>query len=210
VGLIFMAGFVGLTRTYGQGLNTSELAERSSTEIFEEGLGGESQVFLTTSGMIAITPTLYPYVGVQPFISILQYPIPSAWFPEKDIFGYLQRAIATLYDDPMLGSGAALLCYGEWYLMAGWPSVILMSLLLGWLLRCLWNWLLIRQEESLALTIYALTVSYLYLVVSRGYMAQVVAGALSTLGPMYWIYRRWSRPVLPLRDIPSAPSLPRG
>jgi hypothetical protein len=210
VGLIFMAGFVGLTRTYGQGLNTSSLEDRSSTEIFQEGLGGESQVFLTTSGMMAITPRLYPFVGLQPLISVLQYPIPSTWFPEKDTFGYLRGAITTLFNDPLLGSGAAILCYGEWFLMAGWPSLILMSVLLGWLLRCLWNWLLIRQQESLALTIYALSVSFLYLVVSRGYMAQVVAGAVSTLGPLYWIYRRWSRPVLPLRATSSAPSLPRG
>jgi hypothetical protein len=209
-GLIFMAGFVGLTRSYGRGLDLSAVEERSAGEIFAEGLGGESQVFLTTSGMMAITPGLYPYVGLQPLISVLQFPIPKAWFPDKDTFGYLKRAIETLFNSPSLGLGAALLCYGEWFLMAGWPSLILMSVLLGWLLRCLWNWLLIRQTEPLALTLYALSVSFVYLVVSRGYLAQVVAGAVFTLGPLFWIYRRWSRPVLRFRATPPAPSLPRG
>jgi hypothetical protein len=209
-GLIFMAGFVGLTRSYGQGLDISAVEDRSAGEIFAEGLGGESQVFLTTSGMMAITPDLYPYVGLQPLISVLQFPIPKAWFPDKDTFGYLKRAIETLFNSPTLGLGAALLCYGEWFLMAGWPSLILMSVLLGWLLRCLWNWLLIRQYEPLALTLYALSVSFLYLVVSRGYLAQVVAGGVFTLGPLFWIYRRWSRPVLPSRAPRPLPSLPRG
>ena len=209
-GLFFMAGFVGLTRNYGRGLDTSALENRSTADIFEEGLGGESGVFLTTSGMMAITPRLYPYVGLQPLLSVLQFPIPKAWYADKDTFGYLNRAIQTLFNDPMLGTGAAILCYGEWFLMAGWPSLILMSVLLGWLLRCLWNWLLIRQREPLAFTLYALSVSYLYLVVSRGYLAQVVAGGVFTLGPLVWIYRRWSRPVLPARAPRPLPSLPRG
>jgi hypothetical protein len=94
--------------------------------------------------------------------------------------------------------------------MSGWDSLILMSVLFGWLIRCLWNWMLIRRHEPLALTIYALSASFLYVVVSRGYMAQVVSSSAFILGPMFWIYRRWSRPVLPLRATPSAPPLPRG
>lgn len=209
VGLIFMAGFVGLTRGYGRGLDLNSLENRTNEDIFDEGFG-EAKVFLTTSGMIAATPEINPYVGVQPLLSVLQFPIPRAWYPDKDTFGYLKRSIENLFGDPNLGSGAALLCYGEWFLMAGWPSLILMSLLFGWILRCLWNWVLIRRYEPLALALYALSVSFLYLVVSRGYLAQVVAGAVFTLGPLFWVYRRWSRPVLPPRATAAAPSLPRG
>jgi len=156
-------------------------------------------VFFTTSGMIAVTPEFNPYVGVQPFLSVLQFPIPRAWYPDKDTFGYLERSIQNLYNSTTLGLGSAVLCYGEWFLIAGWPSLILMSLLFGWLLRCLWNWTLIRQHEPLALTIYALSASYIYMVVSRGYLAQVVAGGVFTLAPLFWIYRRWSR------RLPAAP-----
>jgi hypothetical protein len=209
-GLIFMAGFMEFTRSYGRGLDLSAVEERTTVEIFEKGLdSGESQVFLTTSGMMAITPKIYSYVGLQPLFSVLQFPIPKAWWPEKDTAGYLNRGLETLFNSPSGGLGAALLCYGEWFLMAGWPSLILMSVLLGWLLRCLWNWLVIRQREPLALTLYALTVSYLYLLVSRGYLPAVVAGAVFTLGPLFWIYRRWSRPVLPARATRPLPSLPR-
>jgi len=192
VGLLFVAGFVGITRGYGRGLDLTALGTRTNDEILAEGFG-ESQVFFTTSGMIAVTPEINPYVGVQPFLSVLQFPIPRAWYPDKDTFGYLERSIQNLYNDEMLGLGSALLCYGEWFLIAGWPSLILVSLLFGWLLRCLWNWTLIRQHEPLALTIYALSASYIYMVVSRGYMAQVVAGGVFTLAPLFCISRRWSR-----------------
>jgi hypothetical protein len=198
VGLLFVAGFVGITRGYGRGLDLTALGTRTNDEILAEGFG-ESQVFFTTSGMLAVTPEINPYVGVQPFLSVLQFPIPRAWYPGKDTFGYLDRSIQNLYNDEMLGLGSAVLCYGEWFLIAGWPSLILMSLLFGWLLRCLWNWTLIRQHEPLALAIYALSASYLYMVVSRGYMAQVVAGGVFTLAPLFWIYRRWSR------RLPAAP-----
>lgn len=210
VGLIFVAGFVGMTRGYGSGLDVSAVEGTTNEEIFAEGFG-EAQVFFTTSGMIAATPAFNPYVGIQPLLSVLQFPIPRAWYPDKDTFGYLQRSIENLYNSTTLGMGAAVLCYGEWFLMAGWPSLILMSLAFGWLLRCLWNWTLIRRHEPLALAIYAVVVSYLYLVVSRGYLSQVVAGGVFTLGPLVWTYRRWSRPVLPpARASRPYPSLPRG
>jgi hypothetical protein len=198
VGLLFVAGFIGITRGYGRGLDITALGTRTNDEILAEGFG-ESEVFFTTSGLISVTPKFNPYVGVQPFLSVLEFPIPRAWYPDKDTFGYLERSIQNIYNSTTLGLGSAVLCYGEWFLMAGWPSLILMSLLFGWLLRCLWNWTLIRQHEPLALTIYALSASYIYVVVSRGYMPQVVAGGVFTLAPLFWIYRRWSR------RLPAAP-----
>lgn len=214
-GLIFMAGYVELTRSYGRGLDTTAVAELSNEEIFAKGFG-EAHVFLTTGAMIAATPAVNPHVGLQPLISVLQFPIPRAFFPEKDTFGYLNRSIQNLFRSPTLGTGAAILCYGEWFLMAGWPSLIGMSLAFGWLLRSLWNWLLFRRHEALAVTCYSVAASFLYLVVSRGYLAQVVAAAAFILLPLFWIYRRSSRPIQ-LRaapapapaNLPTAPPLPR-
>lgn len=210
--LVLMAGFIQLTRIYGYGLSTTALQGSSAGEVFSEGLS-DSQVFLTTSAMISSIPKNYPYVGLQPFISVLQFPIPKAWWPQKDTYSYMQDAIASFFTHPTLGNlgeGAFVLCYGEWYLMGGWLALVAMSVLFGWMLRCLWNWFLLRRYEPLAVAIYALTASYLYMVVSRGYMAQIVAGFVFTIAPLFWIYRRWSRPVLPLHAAAPAPPFPRG
>lgn len=205
--LIFSAGYIGLTRNYGTGLDLAAVEGLSGEEIFATGFD-EAHVFLTTSAMIAATPERNPYVGLQPVLSVLQFPIPRSLFPAKDTFGYLQQSITNLFGNPILGVGAALLCFGEWFLMAGWLSLVFVSLAFGWGLRCLWNWLLARQHEPLAVTCYALAASYLYLVVSRGYMAQVVSGGVFTVLPLFWIYYRWAKPVTPVAT-PSAPSLPR-
>jgi hypothetical protein len=210
--LVFIAGFIEVTRKYGFGLNLQSLEDRSTGEVFSQGFN-DSQIFLTTSGMISVTPTSNPYVGLQPFISVLQFPIPKAWWPAKDTYGYMERALQSFFTHPTLGNlgeGAFVLCYGEWYLMGGWVALVLMSVLFGWLLRCLWNWLLLRRHEPLAIAIYALTASYLYMVVSRGYMAQIVAGFVFTIAPLFWIYRRWSRPVLPFYAAAPGPPFPRG
>ena len=208
-GLLFMAGFIGLTRQYGRGLDTSAVEDLSTAEIFDAGYG-ESAIFLTTSGMMAITPERNPFVGAQPIISTLLFPIPSALMPEKDSSAYLQGSIRRLFNHPTLGMGSALLCYGEWFLMAGWPSLIAMSMLMGWLLRCLWNWYLLRLHEPMAHCCYAVAATYLYVVISRGYMPQVLMLFAFTVAPLFWLYGRWARPAIQHRVAPAAPSFPRG
>lgn len=205
--LIFTAGYIGLTRNYGTGLDLAAVQALSGEEIFATGFD-EAHVFMTTSAMIAATPEKNPYVGLQPVLSVLQFPIPRSLFPAKDTFGYLEQSMSNLFGSSIAGVGAALLCFGEWFLMAGWLSLVAVSLAFGWGLRCLWNWLLARQHEPLAVTCYALAASYIYMIVSRGYMAQVVAGAVFTVLPLFWIYYRWAKPVTPVAT-PSAPSLPR-
>ena len=54
-GLIFIAGFVGLTRTYGAGLDTSKVDQTETAEIFDAGFH-EASIFLTSGGLIAQTP----------------------------------------------------------------------------------------------------------------------------------------------------------
>lgn len=206
--LLFMAGFVGLTRQYGRGLDVAAVQGLSNAEILEAGYG-EAQVFLTTAGMMAITPEINSYVGIQPIISTALYPIPSAFLPNKESSAYLQRSIETLFNSPTLGMGSAILCYGEWFLMAGWPSLIVMSVLLGWLLRCLWNWFLLRSTEPLAQCCYAVAVSYLYVVVSRGYLPQVVMLFVFTVAPLFWLYGRLSAPIHHFRAAPAPSPLPR-
>jgi hypothetical protein len=207
-GLLFMAGFIGLTRKYGSGLDLAAVDGLNNAEILQAGYH-EAHVFLTTSGMMAITPKINPFVGAQPLISTAQFPIPSAFLPTKESNAYLLRSTETLFNSPTLGTGSAILCYGEWFLMAGWPSLIGMSVLLGWLLRCLWKWFLRRDHEPLAQCCYVIAVTYLYVVVSRGYMPQVVMLFFFTVFPAFWLYGRWSVPEIPHALPPGSP-LPRG
>ena len=56
--------------------------------------------------------------------------------------------------------------------MFGWIGIIIGSYLLGFLLKKLWLWILIHQDEAIALPLYLLNTSYLFMVFSRGYLPQ--------------------------------------
>jgi len=192
-GLILVSGLIGLSRQYGQGLNTSSLEGQTAQDYLDAGLA-ESSVFFTTSGVMQITPKRYSFVGVEPLVATLLFPIPREFYPDKQAAEYLTNATAKFYGSANLANGSAILNYAEYYLMAGWPTLIGFSVLLGWLMRCLWNWFLVRRHELFAQSIYILTACYLYVVVSRGYLPQVALLFGFSVWPLFWLYGRSSGP----------------
>ncbi len=206
-GLLVMAGLIEQTRSYGVGLSLDQAPGLSVQGLLQTGLN-ESTVFLTTSGIIANSPDGFPYVGLQPFISTILFPVPKALWQSKDSFQYLLNATAALYQSDTHGIGQASLNYAEYYLMFGWLSVVLMGLLSGWLLRCLWNWFSPRRTEALAQVAYLSTCALLYVWVSRGYMAQVVATFAFGAFPLFWFYYRSARPVQTPAPSQASPVLP--
>lgn len=187
LGLLFMAGYVGLARTYGKGINLAVLEGKSIIDIMLAGFS-ESAVFLTSGGVIQMTPKLIPFAGLTPVINTLLFPIPKALMPFKDSAAYVNNATAVIYNSDTLNSGSVLLNYAEYFLMAGWLGVIFWSTLLGWISRRLWLWYRYRAKEPLAQVIYVVNAAYLYVVVSRGYMPQVVMLWIFTAAPLFLVY----------------------
>lgn len=186
--LLAVAGIIGLTRTYSQGLNLRALEGLSPLDILLGSFGGESSTFLTSGAIMELTPKSIPYSGLTPLINTILFPLPSALFPAKDSAGYLIDATTIVYNSNVHNSGAALLNYAEYFLIAGWPSLALVSFLLGWLCRRLWLWFRLRGHEPIAQVTYVVNASYLYMVVSRGYMPQVVMLWFFTAAPLFMLY----------------------
>lgn len=208
-GFITVNGLIGLTRSYGRGLDLSTIEGQTTADLVDAGFG-ESSVFYTTSGVIEQAPGRSPLIGPAPLVATLLFPIPRTLFPGKPDASYITDATAVLYGGENAARGSAFLNYAEYYLIAGWPSLIALSALLGWLLRRLWNWFLIRQDDPFAQTLYLLTASYLFVVISRGYLPQVVMLMAFSVAPLFWLYGHWSQPVQVVRAAPAAPPLPRG
>lgn len=204
LGLLTFSGLIEQTRSYGAGLSIDRAPVISFQGLLETGLN-ESTVFLNTGGIIANSPNGFSFVGLQPFISTILFPIPRALWQGKDSFQYLLDATTALYQSSTLGIGQASLNYAEYYLMFGWVSVVLMGLLSGWLLRCLWNWFSPRRTETLAQVAYLCTCGLLYVWVSRGYMPQVVTTFVFGALPLFWLYYRNARPVKPATPLHQAP-----
>ena len=55
-------------------------------------------------------------------------------------------------------------------------------------LKRLWLWINLHKEEPLANTIYALNASFIYMIVSRGYLPQQIHLYIFTLFPVFAIY----------------------
>lgn len=189
--LIFLAGYVGLGRTYGRGLDTALLEQRTAGEIFDAGFD-EAHIFLTTGGLMAQSPQDYPFVGLTPIVNTLTFFIPRAIWPEKGTNEYISDAAWLLYGGPQAG-GSAPLNIAEYYLMFGWTSLLLMGLLIGVILRSLYSWFLLNRYDLSAQVIYVTAICFLYVVVSRGYLPQVVSLLAFTVFPLVvvrgWVFR---------------------
>ena len=201
--ILFMVAFVGLNGAYSvarhigkqnlQGPQYEALARYNPLELLNSSFE-EAGVFFTTSAAISKVPAEYPYVGLAPISTALQQPIPRSIYPDKPQGEYSVRLRELIYGKP--DSYTAYLGFAEYYLMAGWPSLVLISFCLGWGLRRLWTWFLWRQYEPLAQSIYLLNACFLYVLISRGYFPQVVMLYCFTLLPAIFIYWLVSRKVV--------------
>jgi oligosaccharide repeat unit polymerase len=164
-------GEIGATRQYGMGL---DLTRRSSSlsESVLHGFG-EASIFGTSGAVLTHVPDDLGFVGFEPIVQAILMPIPAAFYPNKSSDAYLLGTLVAIYGRDAY-AGAAYMSFAEWYLAFGWPGLIGFHVLLGLLFRWLWRWYLLRQRNPLALVVYASSVSYLYVVFSRGYFPQAV------------------------------------
>ena len=191
--LLVFSTIVEQTRSYGAGLSLSKVSRLSSEDLLQNRLQ-ESNVFLVTGGLIASLPDNNEYVGFAPIISTALFPIPSAFWPEKNSFFYLSNSISNLFRNSLFGIGQAVLNYAEYYLMFGWPSLVIAGFLSGFLLRTLWNWFSIRRYETIAQVTYIATCAFLYMWISRGYLPQFILTLSFGSLPLFWYYYKHSRP----------------
>lgn len=186
--MILVSGFLGLTRNYGSGLNLERLDNRPPIVFLLAGLH-ESSVFLTTSAVIHNTQLTNRFVGLLPLRATLEFPVPRQIMPSKADASYLTSRFESLYGDLRFSHGSAILNIGEYFLVAGYPSLIIFSVLLGLILKLLWLWFLPRHRDPMAQTLYILSCTFLYVVMSRGYMPQVALLFCFSVLPLFFLYK---------------------
>jgi hypothetical protein len=180
--LLLASGAIGLTRQYGLGLDLSLLRGVGAAEVVQAGFG-EAAIFFPSAALVQAVPDAIANVGAEPLLRTLLFPVPSALLPGKESASYLLDALARLYGSAPASTGAAVLNWAEYALMAGWPGVVTGYLLLGLLYRRIWNGFLVCRGDPLVQVVTALALAYLYVVVSRGYLPQVVMLAVFTVLP---------------------------
>ena len=195
--LIFMLTFVGINgaigmaRTTMRGLDLQRITAQTPAGLLTASFE-EAGVFFTTSAIIQSIPSQFPFIYWEPVQAALLQPIPRKLFPAKPSGSYARELPDRVYDVGYM-THTAFLNYAEYYIMFGWSSLIICSLFLGVLLKFLWTWFLWRQYEPLAQSCYILNASYLFVVVSRGYLPQVLMLYGFTVLPLFVIYWLVSR-----------------
>jgi hypothetical protein len=178
-------GLVGLSRTHLRGLDFTKVAGYRPVEIIASSFE-EAGVFFTSSAVLDSVPGKMPFVGLRPFAAAALQPFPRQLLPAKPTGAYANDLRETIYGTAY--SFTAYLNFAEYYIVAGWTSLVVLSVSFGCLLRRLWTWFLWRQYEPLAQAVYLLNASYLYVVISRGYLAQVLMLYSFTVIPIFFAY----------------------
>jgi oligosaccharide repeat unit polymerase len=183
--IVLIMGEIGATRQYGLGL---DLSKRSSS-LTDSVLSGfsEATIFGTSGAVLTHVPQERGFVGFEPIVQAFLMPIPAAFYDNKSSDAYVVGTLLAIYGREAY-AGAAYMSFAEWYLAFGWPGLIGFHLLLGVACCWLWRWYLPRQLNPLALVVYASSISYLYVVFSRGYFPQVVTLFFFSVGPAIAIY----------------------
>ena len=107
----------------------------------------------------------------------------------------MKNALLTVFGSETQSIGAAIHNYGEYYLMFGWLGIIVGSFIFGYILKKLWIWILIHKEEEIAIPLYLLNISFIHMVLSRGYLAQQLQIYAFSILPIVLIYILFSKKI---------------
>ena len=181
-GIVLLSGFIVLTRSYGRGLDLSQLQNLSLLEVFLGGFG-DAGTFFTMGLVIDSFPSVVPYVGLDPFWIALTIPVPRALWPDKPYAVFLD------YFEFITGTrGQAVPVTGEHYMMAGWFGVILGGIVLGLIYRRFWEFYRANPRNPFVVTMYAVAWALIFPVVNRGYLAQTLMEFFFDLLPLVILF----------------------
>ena len=188
---IALSGVVSVWRLNARGGNIN-LNDLTPVEIFLSSFE-EAGTFFTSSLVLSLVPSSYPYIGAEPIVTALLQPVPRRFLANKPTGDYtyrIQDKVYTTKGTKPWKSHTAFLSFVEYYLIAGWSSLVIISFGLGLIMRRLWSWFLLRQYEPVAQSIYLLNACFLYNIISRGYLPQVLMSYCAVILPLYLVYRR--------------------
>lgn len=177
LGLIFLLslGAMERSRSYGHGYNIDAITEMFKSDTYTESAGENLIIY----GDGALTMKYFSESGdryyFEPIICAVLQPIPRALFPWKPNADYLRDASYRVYG----GTGASVVNSPvEAYISFGWIGVFLYGLFVGFLCKKFWKNYVENKGRIGSLILLASFNAFLYIYISRGYMAQVFTSFL--------------------------------
>lgn len=182
--LVMSIGIIGETRTYGSGIKLEGIAKKQSRDILIDGFK-DANIFPISGAVINAVPGRVPFVGLQLLKNVLIFPIPRSILPGKNTDAYIRNPIKTYRPLRQIEAHkwAAMMYYAEWYIAFGWAGLVFISLVIGFLYRYLWEWVLVNLGNPSIIALYAISCSFLYIFISRGYLPNIVMSFFYIIGP---------------------------
>ena len=201
---ILAFGFIQTTRQYGSGLNFGKLKTRDfiyRLKKRDQTLFGyiirsafmDTNVFNTSAGMIYKTPSRYDYVGIAPLTNAIASPIPRKIWPGKPAGEYISNLYKKIYVFDKWEVGSASLGFAEYYISGGWIALLTLNFLLGYFYKRLWFWFMYNFKDPIAQINYAISLSFLFILYSRGYLLQIVFLYLTIFIPYFICAYFWNK-----------------
>ena len=176
----FLFALMDGARRYGFGLDRNAVANFDITET--NGASENSNVFTFTG--YTITQSLNEEkIYFEPLWCAITLPIPRAIFPDKPNAEYVRKISTKDF------GGAAFMYYAEAYMAFGWVGVFLYGLFVGWMSRRVWNNYQLNPANLNAIIFLAVYNGVTYVLISRGYMAQVLQTFVYFVFLPFWLGR---------------------
>jgi len=168
---IMAMGVMGIIRNHEKGLNVSKLKRNKNDNYLLVGFR-ETNIFPISGAVIKAVPERVNFVYSDIFINTLILPIPRKFLPNKNTDKYIRDPIKTYEELEAIDAHkwAAMLYFAEWYIAFGWIGLIVISFVLGFTYRRLWEWTKVNINNNYVLVIYASSLSFLYFFITRGYL----------------------------------------
>ena len=184
IGVIFYIsmGIIEFTRNYGSGLDIDKLEYLEGDQIREGATEGMGVFEFSADVMEVYQPE--DFIHFEPVVNALLLPFPRQIFKNKPKGYYMREANIKVYGD--ITKGAAFLNFTEAYISFGWLGIILYGLLFGLFAKIIWvNYL--RHPSLGAILLLASFNAWIYVFISRGYMAQAYLNYFYYVIIPFWI-----------------------
>ena len=143
--------------------------------------------------MISKTPSEYGYVGIAPLTNAILVVIPRQFLPNKPAGEYILDLYKKIYRFKQWEVGTASLGFAEYYISGGWIALLTLNFLLGYFYKRLWIWFLNNFNDPVAQINYAMYLSFLFIVYSRGYLLQICFLYLTLFVPLLICNYFWNK-----------------
>lgn len=179
----FSMGVIELTRNYGSGLDIQKL-QNLDTEDMTQGASEKEFVYYFSAKVMDVYSNEEP-LYFESLYTALTMPIPRAIFPWKPDAQYLRDTNLKVFGT--VSHGAAYLNIVESYLAFRWIGIIVNGLFLGLLCGAFWRNYQKNNKSIGAIIFLGLFNGVLFVLISRGYLAQELQVFVYYIFIVHWI-----------------------